>query len=270
MKKLENIKIIFIDIDGTLTDSNKQLHSANIEAIKKVTDKNIYVVLCSGRTNQYVCDFSKKTNASNYVICCNGAFIYDYKNDKDIFSSKLNFNDVTTLWDYCLEHKLGCILNTKNKRYSNNYLYNVHDNSIETIRELSEVQEDIYQIVIDSNNYYKIKDVDEVIKKTESLGIANTSISFVDKIIDSNKYFFDVVNKNINKGDAIKYLLEYLGIKKEEAVCIGDHINDYQMFHEVGFKVAMGNANSELMKKSDYVTLSNDEDGVAYFLNHYI
>ena len=91
MKKLKNIKIIFVDIDGTLTNSKRCLEETNKKAIKRITDKNIFVVLCSGRTNQYVCDFSKQASASNYAISCNGAFVYDYKKKKKIFFCKLRF-----------------------------------------------------------------------------------------------------------------------------------------------------------------------------------
>ncbi len=268
MKKLKNIKIIFVDIDGTLTNSKRCLEETNKKAIKRITDKNIFVVLCSGRTNQYVCDFSKQASASNYAISCNGAFVYDYKLDKNIFSSNLDFKTITTLWNYCLENHLGFIINTKEMRYGNHYLHNVKENGIKPIHSINEISNiDIYQIVITGSNEPKMNELKTIVNEIPSLFMANISTRIVDNL---TVYFFDIVNVNINKGQAIKHLLNYLNIKKEEAVCIGDHINDYQMFHEVGFKVAMGNANSELIKQADYVTLSNDENGVAYFLNNFI
>ena len=79
MKKIENIKVIFVDIDGTLTNDNKQISEFTKQIIKKVTENGIYVVLCSGRANAYVCKYSKMSEASNYVISSNGAQIYDYE-----------------------------------------------------------------------------------------------------------------------------------------------------------------------------------------------
>ena len=119
MEKLNNIKIAFIDIDGTLTNSKKEITNSTVEAVKKLTSKGIYVVLCSGRTNGYVCEFSKTANASNYVITCNGAEIYDYKKKKNIYSNKLSLKDVTTLWNYCKERNIECNINTEYKRYTN-------------------------------------------------------------------------------------------------------------------------------------------------------
>ena len=153
-------------------------------------------------------------------------------------------------------------------RYGNHYLHNVKENGIKPIHSINEISNiDIYQIVITSSNEPKMNELKTIVNEIPSLFMANISTRIVDNL---TVYFFDIVNVNINKGQAIKHLLNYLNIKKEEAVCIGDHINDYQMFHEVGFKVAMGNANSELIKQADYVTLSNDENGVAYFLNNFI
>ena len=65
-------------------------------------------------------------------------------------------------------------------------------------------------------------------------------------------------------------LLDYLNIEKKQSIGFGDHINDYDLFNEVGFKIAMGNANDDLKEIADFVTLSNDENGVAYFLNNFI
>ena len=268
MKKLKNIKIIFIDIDGTLTNSKRCLEEVNKDAILKITNKDIYVVLCSGRTNQYVCDLSKQANASCYAISCNGALVYDYQRDKDIFNSNLNLQEVTTLWNYCLENHLGFIINTKEMRYGNHYLHNVKENGIKPIHSINEINNiDIYQIVITSSDEPKMNELKTMVNEIPSLFMANISTRFVDNL---TVYFFDIVNVDINKGQAIKHLLNYLNIKKEESVCIGDHINDYQMFNEVGFKVAMKNANKELIKQADYVTLSNDENGVAHFLNNFI
>ena len=69
-----------------------------------------------------------------------------------------------------------------------------------------------------------------------------------------------------NKGIAVKKMLEILNIKKEEAIAIGDDNNDLSMFEQVGYKVAMGNAINIVKEKADEITLSNDEDGVAVFL----
>ena len=80
----------------------------------------------------------------------------------------------------------------------------------------------------------------------------------------------DINNEEVSKGEAVKNLLKALSIKKEESLCIGDFINDKSMFNECGTSVAMKNSVNELKEMSDFITLSNDKNGVAEFLNKYL
>ena len=77
--------------------------------------------------------------------------------------------------------------------------------------------------------------------------------------------YSNIVNININKGDAVKLLLKKLNIDKKYSICFGDSINDFDMFDACGIKVAMGNALDSLKEKADYITESNDNDGITYF-----
>lgn len=267
MKKLNNIKIAFIDIDGTLTNSKKELTEITVEAVKQLINKGIYVVLCSGRTNSYVCKFSKKANASQYVIACNGAEIYDYKNKKNIYANKLSLKDIKTLWNYCNKYDMECNINTEKERYTNKE-NNQGKILIKDIKEIEDI--DIFQIVSGHKSLLFMEEMEKYIYDSPTLKIANASNIYINKIIDGNGYFFDITNKDVSKGNAIKKILEYLNIPKENSIGFGDHINDYDLFNAVGFKVAMGNANDNLKVQADFITLTNDENGVADFINKYL
>ena len=106
-----------------------------------------------------------------------------------------------------------------------------------------------------------------IIEKIENVEIKNRHKSLLDdKFKDDNTIFCDIANINSNKGNAVKKLLEILNIKKEETIAIGDDNNDLSMFEQVGRKVAMNNAIDLVKEKADEITLSNDEDGVAIYL----
>ena len=77
MNELKNIKAVFLDIDGTLANSKWEITEDTKVPIQRMKDKGIYVVLCSGRSNKDVCEFSKKALASDYAISSNGAQIYN-------------------------------------------------------------------------------------------------------------------------------------------------------------------------------------------------
>lgn len=270
MSKLKNIKIAFIDIDGTLSNTKKQITVETKLAIKNARKNGLFVILCSGRGNDYVCNYSKLTNASQFVISCNGAIIFDYKQNNIIYQSKINFEQIKLIWNYCLENYIQCILNGKDKRYCNNIHYVKESNKklISNINDLA--NEDIYQIVTGGNNFELIYNLERFIKQNTNLKIVNASNCYINKIKNRNHYFFDITNNDVNKGIAIKLLLSYLNLKKENSIGFGDHINDLELFDSVEFKIAMSNAMEKLKDKADFITLSNDDNGVVYFLNNYI
>lgn len=271
MNKIENIKIIFTDIDGTLTDDNREISDNTKKIIERAKKNGIYVVLCSGRDNLYVCEYSKKCKASNYSISSNGALIYDYENDINIFENKMENAVVEKIWNYLLDKKLECFLNTQDVRYCNKYLKNQKDPSKIVIEDFNLIKDKtIFQIVVCSNTYRELKDVENWLDNIDDVKISNSSPDYVNKVENGSEYFLNLSCSDVSKGNAIKYFLNHINAKKEEAICFGDHFNDYEMFEECGYKVAMQNASDELKMKSDYITLSNNEDGVAYFIDNYI
>ena len=100
-------------------------------------------------------------------------------------------------------------------------------------------------------------------------GYADKSLLDI-KFKDDKTIFCDIANINSNKGIAVKRMLEILNIKKEETIAIGDDNNDLSMFEQVGYKVAVDNAIDIVKQKADEITLSNDEDGVAGFLEEFV
>lgn len=137
----------------------------------------------------------------------------------------------------------------------------------EDIREFV-YKNDVVQCTIADSNFDKIKNLIPKIEKVENVEIKNRHKSLLDtKFKDDKTIFCDIANIDSNKGNAVKKLLEILKIKKEETIAIGDDVNDLSMFEQVGYKVAVSNAVDIVKEKTDEITLSNDEDGVAVFLN---
>lgn len=266
MNKISHIKIAFIDIDGTLSNSNKKITNETSNSIKMAGNKGLITVLCSGRDNDYVYEYSKNANASSFGISCNGALIFDYKNDKSIYDCKMDFRQVEKIWDYCNAHNVVCILNSDRIKYCNESTY--EDKNTMFINDIYNIN--IYQVVVIGKSFETIYNLDNYIKENTNFKVANASNCYVNKDLNGTRYFLDLTNKDVNKGVAINKLLSHLNLKKENAIGFGDHINDFDLFNSVGYKVAMENAKDELKKKSDFITLSNDNDGVAYFLNNFI
>lgn len=269
MKNLDNIKIIFIDIDRTLLNDKGHITMKTRKSIKRVVDKGIYVVLTSGRNCSFCVDKSKRALASNIVISSNGAEIYDYGNKKMLYSNFIDKSKLEEIWEFCNKKEIGIIFNTTNDRYINKYLIGndkYKTKLITSFKELNKVN--VSQFVIVSDDYNKIYESKKKIKSLD-LDIAYFSKSFEDDII-VKKGSLDGINKNVSKGSGVSELLKILKLKKSNSLCFGDYLNDLDMFKACGYKVAMDNACQEIKDMADFVTLSNNKNGVAYFLDKYL
>ena len=269
MEVLENIKIVFIDLDGTLLNDKKRISLKTRCSIKKLVSKGVYVVVASGRNCKFSVDKSRKALASKIVISSNGAEIYDYHKKNALFNSYIEFSKLEDIWNYCNKHEIGVIFNSISGIYINKYLIDNYDYKTKLLTSVKELKKlDVSQMVISVNNYGKILKMEDYIKKI-GLDVAYFSKSY-DYTMVAHKCSLDAINEGVSKGSAIEKLLEILDIKKEESLCFGDYINDLDMFDACGYKVAMENACDELKDKADFVTLSNNNNGVAYFIDNYL
>lgn len=268
MEKLNNIKIIFIDIDGTLTNSNNKITESTKKSIKKIIDENIKVIITTGRNYFYASNKSKNANASNIVISSDGSVIYDYKENKTLYKNNIDNNKVKKLYNYANDNNLGILINSNHSSYCNKFVKEKEKYSAKIVsyNEIENIE--VCQIVIMSNKKNQIEKIKNIINKL------NLKISYFSKSFKANNvqkdYSIDIVNNNVSKGESVKYLLKKLKIEKEQSLCIGDYDNDLEMFKACGFRVAMKNSTEKVKKEADFITLSNDEDGVAYFLNKYL
>lgn len=114
-----------------------------------------------------------------------------------------------------------------------------------------------------------MKELEKYINSKTNLKVINKSLDYINNVINGY-YFFDVVNKNVSKGNAINDLLKVLRINKKYSICFGDSINDVDMFKGVNYCVAMGNSIEEIKSIATYITDTNDNDGISKFCNNFI
>lgn len=260
---LEETKIIFIDLDGTLLNDKRQITKYTKNIIKKVTQRGIYVVLCSGRANNELIEKSKEASASSIVISNNGALIFDYKLNCKIFESKISKDILTSIWNFAQNNNIGLTYNSTYERYKNKN----SKKKATIIDNIEEIGDNVTQIVAETKNYSSIKKMKEIIeKKYQEIEMKNLVT-----MKNEAEFEIDISNKFNSKGNSINKILEFLHINKEHSVCFGDQINDFTMFQSCGTKIAMNNGNEQLKKEADLITLyNNNEDGVARFIEKYI
>ena len=247
---MDNIKIAFFDIDGTLTNNNKIISDKTKESLRYLHDKGIKLVLASGRFDDFALEYNKDLNVFDYLICNNGAEIIDINNNKLIYFDNLSTKINIIVNEF---NNNEIIFNGLHKQYSINDNYK--DNNI-------------YQVIVITNTKEEVNRILDFSNKN-NLKVTYISSAYYNDL-EPGKYTTNINLSNTSKGHAIKILLSILNINKSDSICFGDNDNDISMFNECGIKVAMDNGMEELKDMADYITINNNEDGVAHFIEEYI
>ncbi len=265
-------KLVAVDLDGTLLTSSRQLSDETIDAVKYAKSKGVKIVLCTGRPLIGIKDLLKKLNLEDpgdYAITFNGALIQDISKNEAIYHVFLDKNDIKNIYIFSLLNNLHMHF------YDTNTLYTPNTNiSKWTISEAFNCNIPIQYTNIEDigENFFCSKAM--IIDDPEKLDINENKIksNFGDNytVIRSSPHFYEILNKQTDKAQGLNKLANYLNLKQEEIIAIGDHENDLSMIKYAGLGVAMGNALDSVKEIADEITLSNDENGVAYIIKKYI
>ncbi len=268
------IKAVFIDIDETLTNSQREVTEKTKIEIKKCVENGVKIILTSGRSRREAMDFQEQIGTSPYIVSSNGASAYDAENGVEIYNERIDPQMALQLIKHSRENGYRIKLNYKDLLVMNEAAYPDEKDKEVSYEELERVavEEQVVQCVITSTDFEKMRFFRDYIKN-ECVGtaVANESKRFKNPDLKpSRNYYCDVASVKVSKGNAVKAVCEYFEIKPEEIVTIGDGENDLSMFELTPNSVAMGNSLPEIKEKANYVTDSNDEDGVAKVLGFII
>jgi Cof subfamily protein (haloacid dehalogenase superfamily) len=269
-------KLVCIDLDGTLLNSKKYISQENTEAITSAIDKGVNIVICSGRIFAGAKAFAKQLNIKGPLIACNGAIIKDIESEEIIYSNYMSRSDCQRVIDICHKYKIyfhayiGDTLYTEKLEYSSLFYWN-KNKELPLAEKVDIKLVDNISLIIENSSEAVLKIV-AISEDSELLSECRKKVSEISSvaITSSDIKNFEVMNFAVNKGQGVKLVAEKLNISKNETIAIGDNENDIQMFQYAGMKVAMGNAEVGVKKMADYITLKNDDNGVADTLNKYI
>ncbi len=258
-----NIKLIFIDSDDTLKKTDGTISDRVKKAIQENRKVGNKIIICTARPRYQTLEVMKEAGSDDIIVSSNGSEIYDSNDNKIIFNSFIDKNSVIKLVKYAYSKDIRLILTmedydyvTKEIRNPNQKLLNKH-NYVEELTGCNVKQ----CMFIDkkSEEIYKIKGILSEDNKLHIVDEINKNSSYEEK-------WFSVSNSNCSKGKALKIVSKYLNIPIENTIAIGNDKNDISMFEVAGLSVAVANASDNIKSKVKHITLSNDEDGVAVFL----
>jgi len=267
------IKLIAVDMDGTLLNNEKHIAEAQREALKKAASAGIKVVLCTGRPLFGVLPLYKELDLSSnegYAILNNGCEIRKTENWTLVRSFELTGKEIFYLHslvkDYDIDFTLSddkyyfCVGKKPNK-------YTVRDGEL--------VYVPITEITLEeamSGKYRMFKamyvgDMDELTKFQENLP---ADINKFYSICRSQKIILEAMPVGADKGQTLKFLVEQLGIERSEVMAIGDGNNDVEMLEYAGIGVAMANGTEAAKNSAKYITDTNENDGVSKVIYKYV
>lgn len=256
------MKLIVSDLDGTLLNEKRVISKETKKILNELYLKGIDFAFASGRGIESVIPFRNFLGINAYFICNNGASIYD-ENENLIYESPINEKNVEKLIYYFREKNINFNGFYKNELFIDNF----NKNKIVTL-------ETQYNIIELEKRKRFPKMIKLIVRGSESsiISLKKEMINLFSEFLDitiSHPTCLDIVSIHATKGNGIRLLSEKLNISTCDIIAFGDGGNDLDMLKTVGHPVIMENSTSELKTSIKNQTLSNIEDGVAYYLKKY-
>ncbi len=267
------IKMIAIDLDGTLLNDEKQITSENLKALHYAHEQGVKIVICTGRpylAMKYLVDEIGLNTAEDYVIVFNGAQVRRASDGEVLLSNTLSLEDFK-LW-YAETTRLDLPINPIDDEWVYEPLaYPEGYESFYTTK-LSNAPSTVkdYDTFADDHRFNKFVITVEEEHLTKQRPKINPELMENYSVSLSHPFQLEVMSKGTDKGSAIEGFAEKLGLEMSEIVAIGDQENDRQMLSLPLHSVAMGNASQSLKDIAEYVTGTNNDSGVAQAIYHYL
>ena len=265
-------KVLVLDIDGTLTNSQKIITGNTKQAIIDAMKRGHKVMLASGRPTPGMKRYAEELELSNYdgyLLSFNGGKIIHCKTGEILFQKLLPNEVVKSIYDYAIKNGCGLItylgddiiLTTKKDEYIE---IESKINGMEC-REVSNFVD--YVSNYDLNKMLMTAPPDKAAVFVKELQEKYKDIL---SIYRSEPFFIEIMPKNVDKAASLDRMLTSLGLTRENAICCGDGFNDKSMIEYAGVGVAMENAQPAVKEVADYITKSNDEDGIVEVIDKFV
>jgi Cof subfamily protein (haloacid dehalogenase superfamily) len=271
-------KLVCIDVDGTLLNNKHKITKRTKEILLKAHKLGIHIVISTGRIYTDAEYYSDLIGVKSPVIASNGAFIKERDSNEVIYKEVLGESLSLELLEIFHKHRINPYFCTPYKFYYGNIMFKLFNVATKILGGRSNKIdiEYVYSWKRWQKVLYKEKDnivKCEIIYRNPSLinELRNELKNIKElEIVDSSKYNIEITCKGISKGKAVAMLASFYNLKREEIISIGDSENDLSMIEYAGMGIAMGNALDSVKRKADYITNSNDNDGVANAINRFV
>lgn len=262
------IRLVALDMDGTLLNNEHLISERNKQAIQKAVAKGVKIVLLSGRNSVGMRKYVDELGIKDLTASMNGAQIldnnkqealYDLRIEKDAASEIIKYvESIGIHMNYYHDEAIACSIETD---YSKDYTRatSAPITSVGSLYEYNKNRQPSKMLLIGERKL--LNTAREWIEKNH----CNSVNHFF-----SNSNYLEITHKNVSKGEALKLIAKHYNLSMDQVMAIGDGENDISMIKAAGTGVAMGNASEQVKEEADFITLSNDEDGVAHALEQLV
>lgn len=278
---MNKYKVIVMDVDGTLANSEKKITINTKKTLIKLQKQGMILILASGRPTSGLMDFARELEMDKYhglLVSFNGSKIVDCTTNEVLFNETMSIDEGQAVLEHMKKFNVIPMIDKDDYLYVND----VFNNEIEYNGKSFNIIE--YEA---RGGKFKLCEKDDLanfanypLNKILTAGEPNYLQDAYKEMMEPFKdtlscmftapFYFEFTAKGIDKAKALESVLTKLGVNKEEIIAFGDGHNDASMVKYAGLGIAMDNAVQELKDIADYVTLSNDEDGIAYAVNKFI
>lgn len=270
------VKLIGVDLDGTLLTTQKELTAYTQEVLERAVRQGIIVLPATGRPLSGIPRELLEFPGFGYAVTANGGRVVDIRTGETLFEELVPVEAARKVLEIFGHYDSLREIYYDGTGYA----------QIDVLEKISRYMEEPPMAEYIKRTRVPVPDIwakfeqenrcaDKVQGLFVSLEDRNSAIEELRavsgiEITGALKMNIEVNAAGVNKGKALVRLGETLGIRREEIMAFGDGSNDLQMMREVGIGVAMANAKEEIKEAADYIAASNDEDGVAGFLEEFV
>lgn len=263
-------KMLALDIDGTLTNDKKEITPATKKAIIDIQEKGVKVVIASGRPTpgtRRLADELRFSDYNSYILSYNGAKILDCGTKEIIYNQTLSSELIPEIYEAAMTHCCGLM------SYEGDGVITATD-----IDNYMALEARINRIPIRKVNHFLEHvtfPVNKCLMTAEPEHLAKVEKILAEQfsgrisVYRSEPFFLELMPIGIDKGSSLSHLLSSLHMTREELVACGDGFNDISMIRYAGLGVAMENAQPAAKKEADFITASNNDDGIALVIDKF-
>lgn len=264
-------KVLVLDIDGTLTNSQKEITPSTKQGIQGIMERGHKVILASGRPTPGMRRYEKELELEKYggyLLSFNGGRIVECRSGEIVYQRTLPPVVIPKLYEFAKKNGCGLITYFADRIISafepDEYIElesRINGMEVQVVENFKDfVDFDVNKCLLTA----PVEKAPELEKKLQERYEGMLSV------YRSEPFFIEIMPMNVDKATSLDRMLETIGLTKEDAICCGDGFNDISMIKYAGVGVAMGNAQPAVKEVADYVTATNDEDGIVQVIEEFI